>query len=83
MTDIIANLFVDVHQSTAKLPLFHDGSCFLIASTVNVYSLRQMLLRVLADGNTSSLRDALYDSRSWRLDIAFNGISAKTKPNMR
>jgi len=83
MTDVIANLFVDVHPSKAKLPLFLDGSCFLIASTVSVYSLRQIILRVLAQGNTSLLRNALYDRRSSRLDIAFHRIWGETKPNMR
>jgi len=74
MTDVIANLFVDVHPSKAKLSLFLDGSCFLIASTVGMYSLRQILLRVLADGNTNVLCNALYDHRSLRLDITFHGI---------
>jgi hypothetical protein len=61
MTDIIANLFVDVHPSKAKLTLFLDGNCFLIASTASLDSLGQILLRVLADGNTNWLRNALYD----------------------
>jgi len=83
MTDVIANLFVDVHPSKAKLTLFVDGNCFLIASTVSVYSLRQILLRVLANGNTNSLCNALYDRLSWRFDIGFHGICAETKPNVR
>jgi len=83
MTDVSVNLFVDVHLSKAKLTLFLDGSCFLIASTVSVYSLWQTLPRVLADGITTLLRNALYDCRSSRLDIAFHGICAETKPNMR
>jgi len=83
MTDVIANLVVDVHPSKAKLTLFLDSSCFLNASTVSVYSLRQILLRVLADGNTNSLRNAFYDGRSSRLDIAFHGICAETNPNLR
>jgi len=74
MTDVIANLFVEVHPSKAKLTLFLVGNCFVIASTVSDYSLRQMLLRVLADGSTSSLRNALYDRRSSRFDIALPGI---------
>jgi hypothetical protein len=74
MTDIIAKLFVDVHPSKAQLTLFLDGNFFLIASTVSVYSLRQILLRVLADGKTYSLRNALYDRRNWRFDIAFHAI---------
>jgi len=77
MTDIIANLFVDVHPSKAKQTLFLVGNCFLIASTVSEYSLRKMLLRVLDDGSTSSLRNALYNRRSSRFDIAFHGISAE------
>ena len=83
MTDIMANLFVDGHLSKAKLSLILDGNCFLIASTVSEYSLPQMLLRVLAHGNTSSLWSALYDHRSSRFDIAFYGRWAKTHPNMR
>jgi len=74
MTDVIANAFVEVQPSKAKLTLFLDGNCFLIASTVSEYSLRQMLLRVLADGSTSSLRNALYDRRSSRFDIVFHGL---------
>jgi len=74
MTDVIANLFVEVPSSNAKLTLFLVGNCFLIAFTVSEYSLRQMLLRVLADGSTSSLRNVLYDRRSSRFDIAFHGI---------
>ena len=83
MTDVIANLFVDVHPTKAKLTLFLDGSCFLIASIGSVYTLPRVLLRVLADGNTSSLWNALYDRCNLRFDIAFHGICAKTKPNMR
>jgi len=64
MTDVFANLFVDVHPSKAKLTLFVDGNCFLIASTVSVYSLRQIFLSVRADSNTNSVRNALYDRRS-------------------
>jgi len=80
---MIPNRFVDVHSSRAKLILFLDGNCFLSASTVSVYSLWQILLRVLADGNTNSLRNTLYDCCSSRFDIAFHGIWAETKPNMR
>jgi len=83
MTDVITNLFVDVHPSKAKLTLFVDGNCLLIASTVSVYSLRQILLRVLADGISNSLRNALYDRHSSRFDIAFHGVCAETTPNMR
>jgi hypothetical protein len=76
-------LFVDVHPFKSKLTLFVDCNCFLIASTVSVYSLRQILLRVQADGNTNSLRNTLYDRRSSRSDIVFHGICAETKPNLR
>jgi len=79
----MANLFVDVHLSKAKLNLFRDGNCFLIVSTVSAYSPPQMLLRVVADGSTRSSRNALYDRRSSRFDIAFHGIWANTNPNMR
>jgi hypothetical protein len=83
MTDVIASLFVDVHPSKAKLTLFRSGNCFLIVSTVSAYSLRKMLLRVVADGGTRSSRNALYDRRSSRFDIAFHGLCAETNPNMR
>jgi hypothetical protein len=43
MTNVMANLFVDVNPFKAKLTLFVDASCFLIASTVGEYSLRQIL----------------------------------------
>jgi hypothetical protein len=54
MTDVIANLIVDVHPTKAKLTLFRTGNCFIIASTVSAYSLRQMLLTVVADGSNRS-----------------------------
>ena len=54
MTDVMASLFVHVHPSKPKLTLFCIANCFLIASTVSAYSLRQMLLRVVADGRTRS-----------------------------
>jgi len=79
----MANLFIDVHLSKDKLTLFRDGNCFLIASTVSAYSLWQMLLRVVADGSTRSLRNASYDHHSSRFDIACHGIWADTNPNMR
>jgi len=83
MPNVIANSFVDVHLSKAKLTLFLDGNCFLIATTVSVYSIRQILIRVLAYGNSKSLRNALYDYRSPSIDIAFHGIRAGTNPNMK
>ena len=70
----MATFFGDVHPSKAKLILFRDGNCFLIASTVCAYSLRQMLLRVIAEGSTRSSCNALYDNRSFRCDVAFDGI---------
>jgi len=79
----MASLFIDVHLSKANLTLFLDGNCFLIASTVSEYSLRQMMLRVLADGSTSLLCNAFCDSRSSRFNIAFQGIWAETDPNLR
>jgi len=83
MTDCITSLFVDVHPSKAKLTLIRIGYCFLIASTVNAYSLRQMLVRVVVDDRTRSSYDALYDRHSSRFDTAFHGICAETNPNMR
>jgi hypothetical protein len=74
MTNVTANLFVDVHPSKAKLTSFLDGNCFLIASTVSVYSLRPILLRVQAAGTTNSLRNALYDHRNSTFDITFHGL---------
>jgi len=79
----ITNLFVDVHPSKATLTLFLEGNCFLIAFTVSVYSLGQIILRVVADGNTNSLRNALYECGRSRFDITFHGIWADTNPNMR
>jgi len=81
--DVMASLFVDVHLSKAELALFHDGNCFLIASTVSVYSLRQMMLSIVADGSIKSSNNALYDHCSSRLDIEFHGIWDETNPNMR
>jgi len=74
MTDDIADLFVDVHLSKVKLTSFLDGNCFVIASTVSEYSLWQMLVRVLADGNPSSQHNALNNHEISRFDIVFNGM---------
>ena len=82
MTDVIASLLVHVHPSKAKLTLFLDGNCFLVASTVSDYFLQQKLLRVLADGSSSLPGNALYDCHSSRFDIVFHGIWAKKKPNI-
>jgi len=83
MTNIIASLFSNVHPSKAKLTMFGDGNCFLIGSTVSAYFLRQMLVGLKADGSTRLSRNALYDRRSSRYDIASHGIWAETNPNMR
>jgi len=74
MTDVIATLFIDGHLSKAKLTLFLDGNCFLIASTVSVYSIWKMLLRVLADASINSHSNGLHDHYSSRFDIGFHGI---------
>ena len=79
----MASLFVDVYPSRAKLTLFGCGNCLVIASTVGAYSLWQMLIRVVPDGRTRSSRNALYDHRRSRFDIAFHGMWAETNPNMR
>jgi len=55
------SVLVDVHPAEAKLSSFCDGICFLIASTVSAYSLRQKLLRILADGSTWSSSNAVYN----------------------
>ena len=83
MTDVMANLFVDVNLSKVKLTLFLEGNCFLIESAVSEHYLWQMLLRVLGDGSTSSLRNALSDHYSLWFGIAFPQISAQTNPNTR
>jgi len=77
------SLFIDVHPSKAKLTLFRIGNYFLIAYTVSAYSLRQILLTVIADGRTRLLRNTLYDHRSSRFDIVFHGSCAETNPNIR
>jgi len=83
MTEVMANVFVDVHPSTPKVTLFRDGNYFLFVSTVSAYSLRQMLMRVVADDRTRSSRNALYDRGSSRFEIVFHAPCAKTNPNMR
>jgi hypothetical protein len=74
MTNVIANLIVDGHPFKAKLTSFLDGHCCLIASNGSEYSLWQKMLRVLADGSTSWLHNALYDCRSSSFEIAFQGL---------
>jgi len=83
MNDFMANFFIDVHPSNAKLPLFHDGNCFIIASTVSEYSLWPMLSRLVVDRSTRSFRNAVYDCPSFWFEVALNGLWAKTIPNMR
>jgi len=83
MTDVMASLFLEVHPSKAELTLFRNSNCLVNASTVSAYALRQMLLMVIADGRTRSSRNAFYDRRSSIFDIAFQGMSAETNPNMR
>jgi ribosomal protein L31 len=58
MTDVIANLFVEIHPSKAKLTSFHDGNSFVVASTVSKYFLQQTLLRMLPDVSSGVLRNA-------------------------
>jgi len=79
----MASSFIDVHQSKAKLTLFPDRNCILIACMVSAYFLWQMFLRLMADSCTKSLRNDLYDRLSSRFDIAFHGIWAETNTNMR
>jgi len=57
----------------SKESLFLAGNCLLIASTVSVYSLRQILLRVLADCNTNSPGNALHERRSVRAGTQVSG----------
>jgi hypothetical protein len=83
MTHGMASLFVDIDLSKAMETLFFDHNCFLIRSTISVYSLRQMQLNMLAEGSTNSLRNALSGCCSSRLDIEFHGLCAETNPNMR
>jgi len=82
MTDVIANVFVQVHPSKAKLTLVLDGNCFIIESRVSVYSLRQRLPSLLADGHTNSSCNELCECRSSRFDIPFHEIWAETNSNM-
>lgn len=70
----MASVFVDVQLSKAKLTLFHDGKCVVIASMVNAYCLQVVLLRVVVDGGTNLGRNASFDRRSLRCDIAFHSI---------
>jgi hypothetical protein len=82
MLDVVASLFVNVHPSKAKISLFRDSKCFVIASTVSAYFLRQMMLRVIGDGSTRASCNAFYDRPSFRFDIAFHRIYAETNTNI-
>jgi len=83
MPDDRASLSVDVHPSKAKQTLFSNDNSFWIASTVSAYSLRQMLVKVVADSSTSLQLNALYDHRSSRFDIALHGIWDAGNLNIR
>jgi hypothetical protein len=83
VNNVIVNLFVDIHPSQAKLTLFLDGNCFLIASMVSKSSLRQGLQIVLPYGSTSTLRNAYSDRHSSGFEIALQGMSAEINPSMR
>jgi len=83
MTNDKTYLFVDVHPSKSKLTLFLDSKCLWIACTVGVYSLRQMVLSVLADPSTNSHRNSLSDSGRSRFNLEIDGIYAETNPNVR
>jgi len=74
----MAHSFVDLLPSEAKLNIFLDGNCFLIASTVTEYFLQQILVRVLADGSIRLLCNAFYDRRSSMFDVVLDGIWAET-----
>ena len=74
MTDVVSLLFVDILLSKAKVTLFLDGNCSVIASAVSEYYFCQMLFRVLADSSTKLLCNVLYDPDSLWLDIEFHAI---------
>jgi hypothetical protein len=73
VTDVIFNLFVEVHPCKSPLALLLDGNYFLIPSCVGKYTHWHILPNVLADSNTISLCSALYNCHSWRVDIALCG----------
>jgi len=74
MKNVMEHFFVDVHLSKAEQTVFLDVNCFLIASTFSEDSLWQILLRVLGDGSSCLLCNALYARYSFRFDIVFDGI---------
>jgi len=55
----MANLFIEYHSSNPKHNSFRNGNCFIIASTLNEYSLQEMLLKVVAEVSTRLLLNAL------------------------
>ena len=77
MTDIIADLVLNVHLSKAQLTSFLDCNFFLNASTVSEYSLPQMLLSKLTDDSTNSLCNGLYNGHRSRFRIGLHGICAE------
>jgi len=78
----MATLSVDIHLSKAILTSSIHRNCIIIASTISDYSLRQMLLKVLTDGSTSSHHTASFDRSNCRFDNPFHGILAESNPNM-
>jgi hypothetical protein len=74
MTGVMASLLVDVYPSGAKLTLFVDGNCFLMASTFSLYSLQRMLFTMLVDRSSYSLGKASHDGCSSMHNTAFHGI---------
>jgi len=83
MSYVITSLFIDVHPSNVKITVFRHRNCIITASTVNKYSLGQLLSRVVADGRRWSLHNGLYHHHSSAFDIVFCGILAETNPNMK
>jgi hypothetical protein len=71
-----------VNLSKVQLTVLLDGSCFLFASTVSEYSVRQREPQVLGDASNSSLHNALYDHCFTWLNIVFDGIQTKLNPTL-
>jgi len=78
MTDVMANLFVDVHPFRAELTWLHDCNSIWIESTISEYFLRLILLCVLVAGKADSLRNTVYDLLGSGLRIVFPGNCGKT-----
>jgi len=74
ITIVIANLFSNGHPSDTELTAFINSNCFLIKSGLTEESLQQMFLRVLADGSTTLLHNALYHCHSSRFEMEFQAI---------